>query len=247
MSAEAPEARPLVLLVDDDAAIRESLGGYLERSGFRVLLAADGLEAWEVLHRSRPDVLVSDVMMPGLDGRELVRRLRADRDQTPALLLTRVGESSERSAALDEGADDYLNKPFDPQELVSRVRALLRRASVNMGGGLAAEVLIAGPRVEGEVRVDRGSHRVFLDGREVSLTPRAWVLLEYLLLSPTQLHSRERLLERIWGFDLGVSTRAVDNRIAELRRVLRDDAAAPSLIHTVPGEGYRVVAKVRRG
>lgn len=240
-------ARPRVLLVDDDEAVRTSLAGYLSRAGFDVSVAQDGLAGLAAAASARPDVLVSDVMMPGLDGRELVRRLRARQDWVPVLLLTMVGESSERSAALDEGADDYLNKPFDPQELASRVRALLRRSAARGRAEAPPEVLVAGPRPEGEVRLERGSRRVFLGTDEVTLTPKAWALLEYLLVHPDELATRETLLERVWGFEIAVSTRAVDHRIAELRRVVRDDATNPTFIETVAGGGYRLVVPVRRG
>lgn len=240
---------PRVLLVDDDPAIRSSVGAFLTRSGFDVDTASDGLQALTGLAaaaagRGLPDAVVTDVMMPGLDGRELLRRMRAANIWTPVLLLTQVGEAAERSAALDEGADDYLNKPFEPQELASRVRAMLRRAG--SGPAPVADVLVAGPRTEGSVRVEREGRRVYLDGDEVSLTPRAFALLDYLLMHPDQLHTREALLERVWGFEAMVASRAVDHRVAELRRVLKDDAAEPSLIRTVPG-GYRLVAQVRHG
>lgn len=246
MVSELPRGdRARVLLVDDDEAVRESLSSYLQRAGFDTLTAADGLQALSMVEAHRPDVVISDVMMPTMDGRELVRRLRARDEWVPVLLLTMVGESSERSAALDEGADDYLNKPFDPQELASRVRALLRRGGA--AGAAPAEVLVAGPRENGDVRLERTGRRVFLADREVSLTPKAWALLDYILTHPDDLHSRETLLQRVWGFEIVVSTRAVDHRVAELRRVLLDDAADPTLLATVPGGGYRLLVPVRRG
>ncbi|MCQ9388391.1 response regulator transcription factor [Brevibacterium sp. 50QC2O2] len=236
-----------ILLVDDDPAIRDSVGSFLQRAGFAVSCAADGLEALAQLaagQGSGPAVVVSDVMMPGLDGRELLRRMRAAGIWTPVLLLTRVGQAAERSAALDEGADDYLNKPFEPQELASRIRALVRRS--RPAPGPVADVLVAGPRSTGEVRLEREGRRVFLGPAEVSLTPRAFALLDFFMMHPDETHSRETLLERVWGFESVVASRAVDHRIAELRRVLHEDASDPTLIRTVPG-GYRLIAAVRRG
>ncbi|KQT96471.1 response regulator transcription factor [Sanguibacter sp. 4.1] len=235
--------RPTVLLVDDEEAITAALAPFLERSGFEVRVAEDGQAALETLDLWHADVVVSDVMMPRVDGRELVRRLRTRDDWTPVVLLTQVGESFERSAALDEGADDYLNKPFNPQELAARIRAVLRRRAPGGEKPLStAERLVSGDLV-----VDRSARRVFLAGSEVVLTPRASVLLDYLMAHPGELHTRDRLLQALWGFDLVPSTRAVDHRVAEIRRVLRDDAGAPRFVETVPNLGYRFCGQVRRG
>lgn len=236
------DAPPRVLLVDDEEAIREGLASFLTRSGLDVATAADG-EAGLALHATwHPDILVCDVLMPRLDGRSVVRRLRAAGDWTPVVLLTQVGESSERSAALEEGADDYLNKPFDPQELHARVRAVLRRAVPGQPSLAAAETLVSGDLV-----LDRTARRVRLAGREVTLTPKASLLLDYLMTHPDELHTRERLLQALWGFELAVSSRAVDHRVAEIRRVLGDDAAAPRYVETVPSLGYRFCGTVHRG
>lgn len=242
MTPRAAGGPPLVLLVDDEEAITAGLAPFLGRSGFEVLTAADGREGLARCAAERPDVVVCDVVMPGVDGREVVRRLRAAADWTPVILLTRVGESHERSAALEEGADDYLNKPFDPQELVARIRALLRRSSAGGPPLTAATRLVAGDLV-----LDRTARRTFLAGREVTLTPRAALLLDYLMSHPGELHRRERLLSALWGFDVPTGTRAIDHRIAEIRRVLRDDPGTPRWIETVPSLGYRFVAAVTRG
>lgn len=207
-----PGARPVVVLVDDDEAITSNLAPFLERAGLTVHVAADGEAALELVERLDPDGCILDVLMPRLDGREVLRRLRADGRWLPVVLLTQVGESTERAIALDEGADDYLNKPFDPYELLARVRAVMRRA--------------------------------WLLDAELALTPKAMLLLDYLLTHPDELLTRDRLLEVLWGFDFPVGTRAVDNRIAELRRALGDDPACPQWIATVPGQGYRFAASV---
>jgi len=181
-------------------------------------------------------------MMPRLDGRETLRRLRQQGIWIPVILLTQVGEAFERAMALEEGADDYLNKPFDPHELVARVRAVLRRAQTGRPPLTAATTLVCGP-----LQFDRRSRRVYLDGDEVNLTPKAVLLLEYLLTHPDELVSRDRLLDVVWGWDYPVGTRAVDTRIAEIRRALDDDASAAKFIETVPGQGYRFIGRVEAG
>ncbi len=231
-----------VLLVDDEEAITSSLAPFLEKSGFELRVATDGVAALAAVAAWQPTIIVCDVMMPRLDGREVVRALRQQGNWTPLILLTKVEGSGERSAALDEGADDYLNKPFDPDELVSRIKAVLRRAVPGEPPLSAADRLTAGDLV-----YDRPARRVWLAGRELALTPRALLLLEYLMGRPGEVHSRDRLLSTLWGFDFPPSTRAVDHRIAELRRVLSDDAGQPRFIETVQSLGYRFVAKVRRG
>lgn len=228
-----------LLLVDDDVAITSALQPILQRAGFVVSVACDGQEALDMWEQVLPDVVVTDVLMPRLDGRELVRRIRSRGRWTPVVLLTQVGESFERSAALDEGADDYLNKPFDPQELISRIRAVLRRS---MGG---VPPLSAAPRlVSGQLVLDRLARRVTLAGREVQLTPKASLLLDHLMAHPGEVHSRERLLSTVWGFAVATPSRAVDHRIRELRRALRDDAGEPRYIETVQSMGYRFRGEV---
>lgn len=233
------EHRPVVLLVDDEAEITANLAQILGRSGFVVHTAADGEQALRSVADAEPDLIVSDVLMPGLDGRELLRRLRADGRWTPVILLTQVGESFERAAALDEGADDYLNKPFDPQELISRIRAVLRRHRQG-----SADLARRDRLRSGDLELDRVGRRVFLHGREITLTPRTVALLDYLMSRPGELHTRDRLLASVWGYDFPVSTRAVDHRVAELRRVLRDDPGSPRWVETVQGMGYRFVGRV---
>lgn len=179
------------MLADDEHAIREALGQFLHRVGFDVLEASAGDRALELAQTRVVDLCVLDVLMPGLDGREVLRRLRRAGSFTPVLLLTQVGDAGERAMALEEGADDYLNKPFDPHELVTRVRAILRRS----------------------------------DRSAPSLTAS---------------------LEVVWGWEYTVGSRAVDNRVAELRRALGEDAAEPVWLETAQGQGYRFIGDVRR-
>src|SRR5512135_1478081 len=162
------ESQPSILLVDDETAITDNLAPFLGRSGFNVTVAADGQSALERLAANKPDLLVLDVLMPRLDGRAVLRSLRQAGDWTPIILLTQVGEASERAMALEEGADDYINKPFDPRELVARIRSVLRRARPGQPPLAAAWQLVSGKLV-----FDRRAHRVFLDGAELTLTPKA--------------------------------------------------------------------------
>jgi DNA-binding response OmpR family regulator len=233
----SPQAH--ILLVDDEQAIIENLAPFLERSGFQVSTASNGQEAINKIEAHPPELVVSDVLMPKMDGRELLRTLRQNDNWIPVILLTQVGEAFERAMALEEGADDYINKPFEPHELVARIRAVLRRARPGKPPLAAAWQLTCG-----DLGFDRRSRRAYLSGQEINLTPKALILLEYLMTHPDELVSRERLLDVVWGWDYPVGSRAVDTRIAELRRVLGDDAANPRYIETVPGGGYRFAADV---
>ena len=232
-------SRSLLLLADDEAAITDQLGPFLERAGFSVRVAADGATALARTAELRPSLIVLDVMMPQLDGREVLRRLRRAGDWTPVILLTRVGDATERAMAWEEGADDYLNKPFDPHELAARVKALLRRATAGRPSLAAAQQLVSGP-----LRLNRASRRVTLDGAELPLTHKAIALLEYMMTHPDEVLTRERLLDAVWGWDHPVGTRAVDTRVAELRRALAEDAAEPHFIATAAGIGYRFISTV---
>ncbi len=229
-----------LLLADDDSTIVDSLAPFLERAGFDVLLASDGAAALEKIHSHHPGLVILDVLMPRMDGREVLRRLRHENNWTPTILLTQVGESAERALALEEGADDYLNKPFDPHELLARIRAILRR---NRPGQRS---LTAAWRLEADDLVlDRRARRASLGKKVLDLTPKALAVLEHLMTHPDEVISRERLLDAVWGWAYPTGTRTVDTRMAELRRVLDDDPASPHYIETVPGEGYRFVAVVR--
>ncbi|NUL59770.1 response regulator transcription factor [Brevibacterium luteolum] len=232
--------RPVVVLADDEPDVLGAVAPFLERSGLRVITAPDGKLALDEIRRHKPDVCVLDVLMPGADGREVLRTLRREENWVPVLLLTQVGEAVERAMALEEGADDYLNKPFDPHELVARIRAVLRRTRHDGPPLATAPVLVS----TFGLRLDRTSRRVWLGDRELVITPKGVTLLEYLMVHRDELIERQRLLEVLWGFDDAVGTRAVDSRVAELRRVLGEDASNPRWIGTVQGRGYRFVAEV---
>lgn len=233
------EAKTKILLVDDETAITSNLAPFLERSGFQVATAPDGVRAMEMVASFAPDAMILDVMMPRMDGREVLRQLRQADNWTPIILLTQVGEATERAMALEEGADDYLNKPFDPQELVARIRAVMRRARADRPPLSSANKLASH-----ELVLDRASRRAFLAGDDVQLTPKAVNLLEYMMTHPDELLTRERLLDAVWGWDYPAGTRTVDTRIAELRKALNDDPVEPRYIETVPGQGYRFVGDV---
>ncbi len=230
-----------VLLVDDEEIIRDNLGALLERNGFTVTAAANGRDALDRVAQLAPDVIVLDVMMPQMNGREVLRQVREGGNWTPVILLTQIGDADERAMALEEGADDYLNKPFNTHELIARIHTVLRRAQTYQPSLTSAMRLSSG-----SLSIDRVSHRVFLSDAEMTLTPKAVTLLEYLMSHPDELISRDRLLDVVWGWDYAVGTRAVDTRIAELRRVLGDDASQPHFIETVPGQGYRFLGEVTR-
>lgn len=236
MEPTTPKSK--ILLVDDEAAIADNLAPLLERSGYVVRVASNGEMALKEYADYHPDLLVLDVLMPVMDGREVLRRLRQSENWTPVILLTRVGEATERAMALEEGADDYLNKPFDPYELVARIRAILRRA--RSGPPLASAHRLASL----DVVLDRQARRAWRGSGELMLTPKAVGLLEYLMTHPDELIQRDRLLDAVWGWDYPAGTRTVDTRIAEIRRALGDDPDAPEFIETIPGEGYRFIGKV---
>jgi DNA-binding response OmpR family regulator len=235
-------AKSKIMLVDDENAITTNLAPFLERAGFQVSVAGDGEEALRKLGSFGPELIVMDVLMPRVDGREALRRLRKSDNWTPVILLTQVGEASERAMALEEGADDYLNKPFDPHELVARIRAVLRRAKPGRPPLTAAEKLVCE-----DLALDRRARRAWLKSVEMTLTPKAITLLEYMMTHPDELVSRERLLDVVWGWDYPVGIRAVDTRVAELRRALHEDPAEPRFIETVPGQGYRFIGIVEAG
>ena len=235
----AMAAKAKVLLVDDEQAITDNLAPFLERAGFLVSVASDGEQALHRVASYGPDLVVLDVLMPRVDGREALRRMRQAGNWTPVILLTQIGESTERAMALEEGADDYLNKPFDPHELVARMRAVLRRARPGQPPLTSALRLASG-----DLSLDRQSRRVYLGSEELPVTPKAAALLEYMMTHPSELLSRERLLDTVWGWDYPVGTRTVDTRIAELRRALDDNPTQPRFIETLPGQGYRFVGSV---
>ncbi|MFJ4186503.1 response regulator transcription factor [Kitasatospora sp. NPDC089509] len=218
-----------VLIAEDDRAIRDSLTRALTLEGYRVRIAADGTQTLAVLAEQRPDVLVLDVMMPSPDGLEVCRRLRATGDRTPVLMLTARVEVPDRIAGLDAGADDYLVKPFDVDELFARLRALLRR---NPPSETAEDVLTVA-----DLRVEPPARRAWRGGRELELSRTEFDLLELLARNSGAVLDQTTLYERIWGYDFGPGSKNLAVFIGYLRRKLDRPGLTP-LIHTVRGVGY---------
>ncbi|MBX3013558.1 MAG: response regulator transcription factor [Caldilineaceae bacterium] len=233
------EQKTKLLLVDDEESIIATLKTFLELSGFTVVTARNGAEALIQAKQHRPELIVLDVLMPQLDGRETLRQLRRQGDWTPVILLTQVAGTAQRIMAIEEGADDYLNKPFDPQELVVRIRAVLRRTQAGKQPLQSSRLLRSGDLV-----LDRSARRIYVANLEHPVTPKAVSILEHLMTHPNELITRDRLLDVVWGWESEIGARVVDTRIAELRKVLQDDPADPRFIETIPGAGYRYIAFV---
>jgi two-component system, OmpR family, response regulator ResD len=231
----AADSNGTVLVVDDEPTIVEIVGTYLERAGFGVERAMDGPEALRLADVHRPDLVVLDLMLPGLDGIEVLRRLR-ERPGKPVavILLTARGEESDRLVGLRHGADDYVVKPFSPAELVARAEAVLRRVSPP-----AAEEVAAAPIEHGPLGVEPASRRAFLEGDELDLTMREFDLLAYLAARPGRVFSRDQLMEAVWEYPFFTDTSTVTVHIRRLRGKLGDDPAEPRFIETVWGVGYR--------
>jgi two-component system response regulator MprA len=217
-----------VLVIDDEPAVRDSLRRALELEGYEVDLASDGEEALARLEGpAHPDALILDILMPGMDGLEVCRRLRASGDQVPVLMLTARAEVDSRVAGLDAGADDYLPKPFALAELLARLRALLRRASPESDGVLRFA----------DLELEPGTREVRRNGRPIGLTRTEFSLLELFLRNPRQVLTRSIIFERVWGYDFGPTSNSLDVYIGYLRRKTEIEDK-PRLIHTVRGIGY---------
>jgi two-component system alkaline phosphatase synthesis response regulator PhoP len=219
-----------ILVVDDEESIRDMLTRFLTAEGFAVETAGDGLAALAAARRLQPDLVVLDVMLPGMDGFEVLRRLR-EASQVYVLMLTARAEEMDKVVGLTVGADDYLTKPFSPRELVARVKALLRR---QRGAPDRPPVLEFG-----RLRIDPGERRVWMDGTEIPLTSLEFNLLLALAGHPRLVLTRPQLIETVWGADFYGDERVVDVHIKELRRKLEDDPGRPVLLTTVRNIGYR--------
>jgi two-component system alkaline phosphatase synthesis response regulator PhoP len=224
-------ANKKVLVVDDDEKTVELVKLYLNRDGYRVLTACDGIEALRLAREGRPDLIVLDLMLPGIDGLEICRTLRAESD-VPIIMLTAMTTDQDRLNGLDMGADDYVTKPFSPRELAARVRAVLRRVPGERGpdmidlGGLTLDFL---------------KHEAFLDGRPLQLTPIEFKLLGVLAREPGRVFSRAQIIEKAFGYDFDSFDRTIDVHILKLRRKLEPDPRHPRYIKTVYGAGYKLL------
>jgi DNA-binding response OmpR family regulator len=222
-----------ILVVDDEANIRDLARLYLEQEGFVVAVAADGQQALDAVQDLTPDLMVLDLMLPGIDGWEICRRVRAQSD-LPILMLTARDTDIDKIVGLEMGADDYLTKPFNPRELVARVRAILRR--VTGSGAVDPER----PRQTGNVRLDPVSREVTVAGERVPLRTKEFDLLWALLDHPNVVLSRDQLLDLVWGYEYFGQTRTVDVHIAHLREKMKD---SDLVIETVWGKGYKLVER----
>jgi len=221
-----------VLVVDDEANLRHTLGYALRQEGYEVLTAENGEDGLETFRSAKPELVILDVMLPRIDGFEVCRRIRRESD-VPILMLTARDTELDKVVGLEIGADDYLAKPFSMRELVARVRVMLRRAR-RPAEPEATDVIELGG-----LQVDVPKHRVSADGITISLKPREFDLLSFLMSHPGQVFNRDQILARVWGFDYAGDSRTVDTHVKTLREKLGDDADRPRWVETVRGVGYR--------
>lgn len=222
-----------ILIVDDEEPIQELLRFNLENEGYSVLTAFDGPVALKMIEEKRPDLLVLDVMLPGMDGLEVCSQLRQNpkfRD-LPVIMLTAKGEEIDKVLGLELGADDYLTKPFSPRELLARIRARLRRIKPQT---------VENEIIRGDLKIDLNRFQVSVRGEEVELTPKEFELLRVLAAHPGKVYSRDELLERIWGYEYAGDTRTVDVHVRHLRQKVERDPSNPEYIETLRGIGYRL-------
>jgi two-component system OmpR family response regulator len=226
----ANKAEAKVLVVDDEPNIRELLSTSLRFAGFDVLTAADGHEALRSAAAYRPDLLVLDIMMPGIDGFEVTRRLRADGERTPILFLTAKDATEDKIAGLTLGADDYVTKPFSLEEVIARVRAVLRRAASSDPKATGSRLAFA------DLELDDDSHEVTKAGQAVTLSPTEFKLLRYFMQNPGRVLSKAQILDHVWHYDFGGDANVVESYVSYLRRKV--DVTEPRLLHTIRSVGY---------
>lgn len=225
-----------VLVVDDEESIRKLVEYNLIQAGYEVVVAENGHVVLDMLAQQRIDLLVLDLMLPGISGLELCKQLRQNQSKVAIIMLTARGEEIDRVVGLEMGADDYVTKPFSPRELVARVRAVLRRrAEGTVENGTSSAIVV------GDVRLDPERYEVTVRGEYIDLTPREFELLHYLLRHLDRVVSRDQLLDRVWGYEYAGDTRLVDVHISHLRDKIETDARSPHYIKTVRGVGYKFV------
>ena len=217
-----------ILVVDDDPAIAEMLTMVMEREGFDTVVVDDGLEAVKAAERENPDLILLDLMLPGMGGVDVCRNVR-ETSAVPIIMLTAKTDTVDVVLGLESGADDYVTKPFKPKELVARVRARLRRQEDSPGETLEI----------GDLTIDVPGHAVFRDGKEISLTPLEFDLLHALASRPKQVFSRDELLEKVWGYQHTADTRLVNVHVQRLRSKIELDPENPQIVLTVRGVGYK--------
>lgn len=221
-----------ILLVDDETTILEFVTINLERSGFQVITATDGEEALEIAREEEPQLILLDIMLPGRDGLEVLKELRRHHS-VPIIMLTARGDDIDRILGLEMGADDYVTKPFNPRELVARIKAILRRSdaadSHRFGGSLR----------RGDMLLDRERHQLQIKGKSVALTPKEFELLELFMTQPGRVFSRENLLRKVWGYDYFGDSKTVDVHVRRLREKIEKEPGNPYYLLTVWGVGYK--------
>lgn len=225
-----------ILIVDDEATIVEVVALYLQREGFRVLTAGDGNVALRLVAEQPPDLVVLDLMLPGLNGLEVARRLRGG-SAIPIIILTARAEEADRVVGLELGADDYVTKPFSARELVARVKAVLRRTQP---AAVAEAPAAANALAIGGLRLDAAARSVTLDGQAIGLTAREFELLHFLMRHPGQVFTREQLLDNVWGYTFASDMGTVTVHIRRLREKIERDPANPTLLQTIWGVGYKL-------
>ena len=225
-------AKSRILMVDDNKKIVDVVQAYLEKDGYRVLTAYDGLQALELVRQKRPDLMILDLLLPGMDGLDVCRVLRTEGNEVPIIMLTAKTTEADKLIGLELGADDYVTKPFSPRELIARVRAVLRRAGEEAPQG-PAEIQ------RGDLVVDFVRHEVRVRGNPIHLTPTEFRLLEVLIKEPGRAFSRLELLDRVFGYDFEGLERTVDVHVMNLRKKIEPDPSQPIYIQTVYGVGYK--------
>lgn len=228
----AAPAQPKVLVVEDEESLLFSLAHSLKREGYTVLTASRGDDGLKAAREHTPDLILLDVMLPGMDGIQVCRALRRDSD-VPIIMLTALGGESDRVAGLDTGADDYMPKPFGMRELMARVRALLRRSAPRATPDAGPSVIISG-----DLTLDRERHEVTRGGGILRMKPKEFELLLFFLQHPGRVFSREQILDEVWGYDFYGGPRTVDVHVRWLRQKIERDAANPTRLKTVRGSGY---------
>jgi two-component system, OmpR family, response regulator len=235
---EAKQSEARLLVVDDEPNILELLATSLRFAGFEVTTATNGREALAAARNSRPDLVVLDVMMPDMDGFDVVRRMRGEGATVPVLFLTARDATEDKVAGLTVGGDDYVTKPFSLEEIIARIRAVLRRAAGRTGGGQEASRLIFA-----DIELDDDTHEVWKAGEEVALSPTEFKLLRYFMQNAGRVLSKAQILDHVWHYDFGGDANVVESYVSYLRRKL--DTSEPRLLHTLRGVGY--VLRVPRG
>jgi phosphate regulon transcriptional regulator PhoB len=225
-----------ILVVDDEELIQELLRFNLEKEGYRVIVAKDGVQALDLLTREHPNLIILDLMLPGIDGLEVCRQIRFNPrfHEVPLIMLTAKGEEIDKVLGLELGADDYITKPFNTRELLARIKARLRRV---YDTDKSSEIS------NGDIRLDINNLQVYIRGEEIVLTPKEFELLRILVRHPGKAYSRDELLEQIWGYEYLGDSRTVDVHVRHLRQKIESDPSKPDYIETIRGLGYRYKGK----